>query len=59
MPWQSSSPTTTSKTKTFEKYDTETTVKHAWYTYLMHNRCIGLKCRCHGGICKLKAVDEE
>jgi hypothetical protein len=28
--------TTTSKTKTFEKYDTETTVKHAWYTHISY-----------------------
>lgn len=27
--------TTTSKTKTFEKYDTETTVKHACYTHIL------------------------
>lgn len=36
---------TASKTKTFEKYDTETTVKHARHKrYRMHNGCrIGLK----------------
>lgn len=44
--------TTSIKTKTFQKYDTETAVKHAWYMVcLMHNGCIGLKYRCLKILC--------